>query len=112
MSARIIIVSASKASDGSANIEVSIHTWSPDVRIRWNLIVARNPDSKMEPVELYLKRGTQKHYLNVAATTTGNRTVEAKPHTPAPGDYQVCANFPSSSSGDSLELYAFGEIVS
>lgn len=106
-----IVRSMSTEGDGSANIEICIDTWPPQTIIQWNWIVAVDVDSRASRTEIYFKRGREKYYLNKERQADENRTVSAAPRTRVPGDFQVCANFVGSSSGDSLRLYAFGEVV-
>lgn len=108
---RTIVRSMSGTSDGSTNVELAIDAWPPDVTIRWNWVAAICRDSRGSRTDLYLRRGSQKYYFDVDRQANSDRTIEIAPRVTAPGDFQVCANFNGTSSGDKIELYAFGEIV-
>lgn len=106
-----VIRSMSKAAAGSTDEEICLDTWPADVCIEWHRIVARNVTSQDTKIELYLKRGRQKYLIRAGQAGAADRTIATDTNLCAPGDFQVCASFSDPSSGDVLELYAFGMIL-
>lgn len=112
MNGRIIIRSMSKVCSNTTYQDVSLDTWPPDVVIRWTQIAGIDDSSAPTAIQVGLKRSSFFYPFRGAAPGAADRSVGIRGTVKAPGDFVPCARFLGASSGDVLQLYVAGEIVS
>lgn len=112
MHAGIIIVKVREIGAGAVYTTVKAQPRSANDLICWTSICGRNFGSKTNEVEIGLCRIDEQYIIKVAVPGNVRYSIDAQGQWYAPGDFVPYAEFNESDTGDELELYAFGYVVS
>lgn len=91
--------------------DVVIDAWPSEKMIRWSRMVARDLDNVCTRIEILLKRGSRDYLLNSGVAAVVHTALVMDTPIVAPGDFRVAARFVGATLTDTLELYAFGDVV-
>ena len=91
--------------------DVAIDAWPSASLVRWQRIVARDLGNVCTRIELLLKRGSRDYLLTSVVAAAVHTSVAVDGPLLAPGDFRVVARFVGATLTNTLELYAYGEVV-
>jgi len=91
--------------------DVTLDAWPSERVIRWQRIVARDLGNVCTRIELLFKRGSREYLLNSAVAAVVQTAIFVEGPIFAPGDFRVVARFVGATLANTLELYAFGDVV-
>jgi len=111
MSSTPVTQSIAKASAGATDETLVADAHPTNKVIKWTRIVARDVDNQATCITLFFRAGASDYILKTESPSGANTTVEMKEPLFVPGNWQIGATFTGSSSGDKLEIYAYGYIV-
>jgi len=91
--------------------DVALDTWPSERVVRWQRLVARDLGNVCTRIELLFKRGSREYLLNSAVAAVVQTAIFVEGPIFAPGDFRVVARFVGATPTNTLELYAYGEVV-
>lgn len=91
--------------------DVALDTWPSERIVRWQRLVARDLGNVCTRIELLFKRGSREYLLISGVAAVVQTAIVVDGPIVAPGDFRVVARFVGATLTDTLELYAYGDVV-
>lgn len=91
--------------------DVVIDAWPAEVKVRWQRITARDLGNVCTRIEILFKRGSRDYMLQSTVAAVVHTAVSVDGPIFVPGDFRVCARFVGATLANTLELYAFGDVI-
>ena len=112
MPSKAIIRSLAVVAGATGVDDVFFDDWPIGQLIVWHRIVALDRTTDLDRIELSLLRGSERFVLKSSNITAAALSAQTSEAFAAPGNYRVGARFVGATTGDVLEVYGYGEIVS